>query len=198
MNASLKFRVFKALISLKRNNDIISFEIKTNFFSPSSISALVKLRKDLEISVHFERSNRDHPTCFLAQSRARQICFFLKDACDSELLRQYLRGELNKRKYGALQENEFLFEVENLLINSQTPIRRIHKATEAQDKNGVDYWIIYKKKLQVPINIKSSKKFQEKFRRDIPSLTFFPNDKKLLRKLEIICDSFKRGIIAHL
>ncbi|HXK35020.1 MAG TPA: hypothetical protein VJ103_00720 [Candidatus Paceibacterota bacterium] len=200
--ASLRWRVLKSLAFFKKSGQIVS--LKRNPFSiptENFISLIIKLKNGLEITINVDRSNRDHFACEISKSRARKFNLLVKDYCTSKTLEHIIEMELKKRKNGALNEKGFLKETRKAMIFRLTPIKRIYKSSDTEDKAGLDYWLVYKKKLLVPINVKSSKHFQERHsetRSRIPSIVFFRGDRELLKKLEIICSNYKKGIISHL
>ena len=97
-------------------------------------------------------------------------------------------------------EKMFGEEVKALLLENQTPIKRIYKSTETEDKQGTDYWLTYKKKLRVPIDVKSTRHAHEHFleaHNKIPRIYYEPGDPELLKKLERICRNYKKGKVTH-
>ena len=61
--------------------------------------------------------------------------------------------------------------------------------------------MVYKKKLKVPIDIKSPTELARErnhMNGNVPKLYYSPGDKQLLEKLEKICADYKKGIITSL
>jgi hypothetical protein len=201
--ASLKWRVMRSLAIIKRDGLVVSFKGHPFFINTkSSVSFVLKNKNGDEFTVQADRSRSDSDGCKTIVSRAKKISLLVPDKCPAAVLKTVIMTELKHRALGALQEERFFDEAtRRLAVIKKTSIKRIYKSKESEDRRGVDFWIVFKKKIQVPLNIKSSTRFQNlhaEAHANIPSLVFHSGDPKLLQKLEIICETYKKGIISHL
>lgn len=199
---------FKILKNLQKKNCILSFEILNSIDVNEIHCFKIKTKENIFIKLNFFKSIYFEKKVHLAEERFDKLSLIVGEHSKpkelTSLLKNYLQQMASKKTFGKIIEE--IFEERIKMVRSNEDINDILKTDSKNlldEHNGIDFFIRYRK-IQVPLQIKSSKSAQDEHRRkypNIPSFVFIPEHytNKLLKIFTIkICDAYLQGRALHI
>ena len=136
--------------SLKSKKIILDYEFVSSLHSWPRVKIVLK---NINVVVQFWRSDRIDYLDIYHEEKANHINVYI-NRIKKDVLFEFLKSKITQRNIG--YENEIAFEKVLIIFKKEGFISDYRKSTTLEDMNQDFDWLVFCKKSQIKINIKSS------------------------------------------